>query len=156
MNAINDKSKRSMFELALDALPDGVLLTNSDRDVVYCNAAFAKHWNIPDWMIATGNETHMLDFVQGQLVDPAAFIREVERINPTNESSQDEVHLKDGRILSRRSVPFEENGVSAARLWIFTDVTESRHARVDSLCNVPNAGPIPLSTRLLSKPPTMV
>jgi diguanylate cyclase (GGDEF)-like protein len=130
--------KTFFFERALDALPDGVLLTNATRQVVYANPAFAKHWNIPAEMVAARDETRMLQFVQSQLVDPAAFIREVERINPTSEASEDEVHLKDGRVLSRRSVPFEENGRFEARLWIFTDVTEARAARVDALCGVAN------------------
>lgn len=130
--------KTLFFERALDALPDGVLLTNAARQVVYANPAFARHWNIPAWMVAARDETRMLQFVQSQLVDPVAFIREVERINPTSEPSEDEVHLKDGRVLSRRSVPFEENGRFEARLWIFTDVTEARAARVDALCGVAN------------------
>jgi diguanylate cyclase (GGDEF)-like protein len=89
-------------------------------------------------MMAGRDETRMLEFVRSQLVDPVAFVREVERINPTSESSEDELLLKDGRVLSRRSVPFEENGSFEARLWIFTDVTEARYARVDALCGLPN------------------
>jgi diguanylate cyclase (GGDEF)-like protein len=127
-----------LFEGALDALPDGVLLTNAARRVVYANSAFAEHWNIPPGMMASHDETRMLQFVQDQLVDPVAFAGEVERINPTSETSQDHVHLKDGRVLSRRSVPFEENGRFEARIWIFTDVTEARSARMDALCGVPN------------------
>ncbi len=127
-----------MFQRALDALPDGVLLTNAARRVVYANPAFARHWNIPASLMAAGDETRMLQFVQSQLADPEAFVREVERINPTSEMSQDEVHLKDGRVLSRRSAPFEENGRFEARLWIFTDITEARDARMDALCGIPN------------------
>ena len=80
----------------------------------------------------------MLQFVQEQLVEPETFVSEVERINPTHETSQDDVHLKDGRVFSRRSVPFGEEGRSEARLWIFTDITEARAARVDPLCGLPN------------------
>jgi diguanylate cyclase (GGDEF)-like protein len=129
---------RSLFERALDALPDGVLLTDASRSVVYANPAFAKHWNIPADMVAARDEARMLQFVRDQLVDPAAFIREVERINPTSEASQDEIQLRDGRIFSRRSVPFEENGRFEARLWIFTDITDAHEARIDTLCGVPN------------------
>jgi diguanylate cyclase (GGDEF)-like protein len=89
-------------------------------------------------MVDSKNETRMLQFVRDQVADPEQFIREVERINPTTETSEDEVVLKDGRVLSRRSVPFEEDGASAARIWIFTDVTEARHARIDALCGIPN------------------
>lgn len=129
---------RSLFERALDALPDGVLLTDASRRVVYANPAFAAHWRIPSHLLAAGEEAPMLAFVQSQLADPLAFVREVERINPTSETSQDEVRLADGRVLSRRSIPFEEDGRFEARLWIFTDVTDARAARVDTLCGLPN------------------
>lgn len=129
---------RSLFERALDALPDGVLLTDASRRVVYANPAFAAHWRIPSHLLAAGEEAPMLAFVQSQLADPVAFVREVERINPTSETSQDEVRLADGRVLSRRSIPFEEDGRFEARLWIFTDVTDARAARVDTLCGLPN------------------
>jgi len=128
----------SLFERALDALPDGVLLTDARRKVIYANPAFARHWNIPTTVITERDEAYMLQFVQGQLVDPAAFICEVERINPTHETSQDDLHLKDGRVFSRRSVPVGEEGRFEARLWIFTDITEARAARVDLLCGLPN------------------
>ncbi|WP_267396568.1 MULTISPECIES: sensor domain-containing diguanylate cyclase [unclassified Sphingomonas] len=127
-----------MFEQALDVLPDGVLMTDSHRKMVYCNSAFLKHWGIPATMVANGDDIALLDYVREQVVDPTAFIGEVERINPTLETSQDEVHLKDGRVLSRRSVPFDENGTFAARLWIFSDVTEARYAHIDALCGIPN------------------
>jgi diguanylate cyclase (GGDEF)-like protein len=135
---VQESSSQSLFARALDSLPDGVLLTDAARRVVYANPAFANHWNIPSRMMEERNETEMLRFVQDQLVDPAAFIREVERVNPTSEVLRDELHLKSGRVLSRRSVPFEEDGLFEARLWIFTDVTEARQARVDTLCGLPN------------------
>jgi diguanylate cyclase (GGDEF)-like protein len=127
-----------MFERALDALPDGVLLTDAHRRILYCNLAFTKHWNIPAWALRALDEMVLLDFVRDQLVDPAAFLREVERIHPTMEASEDELLLKDGRVLARRSVPFDESGSFAARLWIFTDVTEARHAHIDALSGLPN------------------
>ncbi|WP_206245253.1 sensor domain-containing diguanylate cyclase [Novosphingobium terrae] len=127
-----------MFERALDALPDGVLLADAHRRILYCNLAFTKHWNIPAWALRALDEMVLLDLVREQLVDPAAFLREVERIHPTMEASEDELLLKDGRVLARRSVPFDESGSFAARLWIFTDVTEARHAHIDALSGLPN------------------
>lgn len=135
----NDRvSTRSLLERALDALPDGVLLTNAARSVVYANAAFGRLWNMPPEMLASTDEPLMLRYIQGQLVDAEAFVREVERINPTIETSQDELHLKDRRVFSRRSVAFQQHGQSEARIWIFTDITEARHARIDTLCGLPN------------------
>lgn len=131
-------SGKSMFEQALDVLPDGILLIGPDRRVVYSNAAFAAHWRIPDDILALHDDLRLLDFVQEQVVDPAAFVEAVNRITPTHDLLYDEIVLKDGRILSRRSLPFDTDGAFAARLWIFTDVTELRFARTDALCGIAN------------------
>lgn len=129
---------RSLFERTLDALPDGVLLTDSERRVVYANRSFAQLWKIPDELVSTKNELGMLTFVTDQLLDPEGFLREVDRLQLAQETSEDEILLKDGRIFSRRSVPFDEGGRLAARIWIFTDITEARSASIDALTGIPN------------------
>jgi len=129
---------KSIFELTLDALPDGVLLTDRGRHVVYANSAFAKIWQIPESLIADADETKLLAYVGSKLSDPAAFFAEVERVHATDETLSDELHFADGRIISRRSVPFLDQLRFAARIWIFTDVTEARSARQDVLTGMKN------------------
>jgi PAS domain-containing protein len=89
---------RSLFERTLDALPDGVLLTDSERRVVYADRSFAQLWKIPDELVSTKNELGMLTFVTDQLLDPEGFLREVDRLQLAQETSEDEILLKDGRI----------------------------------------------------------
>src|SRR4051812_1071621 len=84
----------SLFERALDSLPDGVLLTDARRRVVYVNQAFAKQWKIPADLIESRDETRMLHFVADQLVDANTFIREVDRLHPTSQTSHDEIRFK--------------------------------------------------------------
>jgi GGDEF domain-containing protein len=88
--------------------------------------------------VSTKNELGMLTFVTDQLLDPEGFLREVDRLQLAQETSEDEILLKDGRIFSRRSVPFDEGGRLAARIWIFTDITEARSASIDALTGIPN------------------
>lgn len=129
---------QSLLERALEALPDGVLITDSRRRIIYTNRAFAQHWNIPSCLLLENDDRAMLRYVTSQLVDSAAFHSEVERLHQINESSEDEILFKDGRIFSRRSVPFEKADVLEGRIWIFTDVTDARNALVDSLTGLPN------------------
>ena len=129
---------RSVFERALEALPDGVLLTDVHRRVVYANRAFAEQWSIPPHLVESGDDMALLSFVSDQLVDPAGFRQEVERLTPSDESTEDEIRFKDGRIFSRRSVPCVERGSIEARIWIFTDVTEARNSLLDVLTGLPN------------------
>lgn len=131
-------SPKSIFELTLDALPDGVLLTDSKRRVIYANPAFAEIWHIPTPLMDARDETEMLAHVGSMLVDPQAFFAEVERVHPTDETLTDELGFTDGRLISRRSVPFRDDHSFAARIWIFTDVTEARFARQDALTGIKN------------------
>ncbi len=128
----------SIFERALDALPDGVLLVNAARKVAYANTAFKRLWRIPSAVLVSQDDGEILQLAIEQLLDPAGFLREVERLHPTSETSEDEILFKDGRIISRRSLPFQEAGKLSARIWIFTDVTEARNASVDQLTRLPN------------------
>lgn len=137
-NAQANTKDCSIFERALDALPDGVLLVNADRKVVYTNAAFKRLWSVPDTILSSRDDEANLQYVMGQIADPEGFRREVERLHPTTETSQDEVLLKDGRTIARRSLPFEEQGSFQARIWIFTDVTEAKNAGIDQLTGLAN------------------
>lgn len=128
----------SLFESALDAMPDGVLLISGERRVIYANPAFVRHWRIPPALLDSWDEAKMLRHASEQLVDPQSFLREVELLHATDRSFQDELNFRDGRILSRRSVPFLVGERFQARIWIFTDVTEARHSYLDALSGVPN------------------
>ena len=54
-------------------------------------------------------------------------------MHASDRSFQDELQFKDGRIFSRRSVPFHVGERFQFRIWIFTDVTEARHSYIDAL-----------------------
>ena len=138
MASFSSSNEPTLFKRALDCLPDGVLLVNDDRSIAYANPAFAKVWNIPDALMRSGDEEALLHFVTDELVDPAQFIREVERLYRSFDNSEDELLFKSGKIVSRRSVPFSEHGQSQGRIWVFTDVTEARHASIDFLTGLPN------------------
>lgn len=59
-------------------------------------------------------------------------------MHATTETLADELHFVDGRVISRRSVPFLDQHQFAARIWVFTDVTEARSARQDALTGTKN------------------
>ena len=131
-------NETSLFERALDCLPDGVLLVRDASTIVYANQAFEKIWNVPDGVITSKDDLALLPWVANQVANTAAFIGEVKRLYHSAESSEDIVLLKDGRIISRRSVPLKEEGALHTRIWIFTDITEARHARIDAITGLPN------------------
>ena len=92
-----------IFELTLNALPDGVLLVDANRRVIFANPAFMEQWKLPASLRSNCDEAAMLRHASAQLIDPESFLRDVERLHPTGEAPQDELFLNDGRILARRA-----------------------------------------------------
>jgi diguanylate cyclase (GGDEF)-like protein len=126
----------SLFERTLDNLPDGVLLVGADRSVLYTNKVFERLWGLTPQMLA--NWHHIVDHIASQMDDPRQFMQQVVRLYGTREDSDDELHLRDGRIISRRSVPFNCEGEGFGRIWIYTDVTEAWNAKIDALTGLRN------------------
>jgi diguanylate cyclase (GGDEF)-like protein len=123
-----------VFRRTIDSLPDGILLINGQRKVVYANDTFFKMWKIPDELASARDDRAMIGFILDQLYEPQQFIALVEKLYATQETSQDEILFKDGRVFSRRSVPFvDDDGTSFGRIWIFTDISAVRAAERDSL-----------------------
>jgi diguanylate cyclase (GGDEF)-like protein len=115
----------SIFERALDALPDGVLLVNASRHILYANSAFMRLWNMPEDVFAARDDGRALRYVMNQLEDPDEFRSKVEMLQRSSDSSEEEIRFKD-------------EGQSGSRIWIFTDVTEAKSAAIDHLTGLPN------------------
>lgn len=81
---------------------------------------------------------HIVEHLARQMDDPAKFMQQVVRLYGTGEYSEDELHLRDGRIISRRSVPFKCEGEDFGRIWIYTDGTEAWNAKIDALTGLRN------------------
>ncbi len=134
---LEGSSAHVLMKRALDLLPDGVLIIGSDREVLYLNAAFQRLWRIPRDVIRQGDAA-MLDFVTSQLEDPEEFIALVERLYRLPDTWEDQINFKDGRLFNRRSVALDAGDGGAARIWIFTDITEAWSARIDPLTGLLN------------------
>jgi PAS domain-containing protein len=90
----------SLFERTLDNLPDGVMLVGADHSVLYTNKVFERLWGLPPQMLAQWQ--HIVEHIARQMDDPAKFMQQVVRLYGTGEYSEDELHLRDGRTISRR------------------------------------------------------
>ncbi len=124
------KTALSLLSATLDSTADGLLVVDlPGQRMVRYNAKFAALWRIPTGILHAEDDQAALAFVRDQLVDPEAFAAKVQEVyaHPERES-QDEIHLKDGRVLERYSQAQRVDGVPVGRVWSFRDITERRRA----------------------------
>jgi PAS domain S-box-containing protein len=113
----------------LNATADGILAISDQRKVSFLNKRFAELWKIPEAVLASDDDFTLLQFVVNQLSDPNEFIRRIDSLYISSESSFDTLNFKDGRVFERFSFAIlGEDGRVSGRVWSFRDVTERKYA----------------------------
>ena len=124
------QEKTETLRASLESTGDGILVVNSERQVVTFNHKFVDICRIPESLRRSTDEAAILRSVSEQLSDPIAFLAKVHELHNDNETQSDDVlEFKDGRIVERHSEPQRVNGKSVGRVWGFRDVTERSRAR---------------------------
>jgi diguanylate cyclase (GGDEF)-like protein/PAS domain S-box-containing protein len=115
-----------------EATLDGILVVDREGKVLSYNQRFLDIWGIPPDVAATGDDNELLGYASEAVTDWEDFIELVNYLysRPDEVRTGDEVHMKDGRVLSRASVPVVANGRMTGRAWYFRDITEQRKASV--------------------------
>ncbi len=122
-NAMLEAQREATVEVA-------ILVVDEHRKVLYSNQQFIKLWQIPQTIVDSQEDNKLIEFVQPQLEFPNEFLEKVEYLyKRSNEISQDEIPLKDGRIIERHSAPMIfPSGENYGRVWHFRDITERKRA----------------------------
>jgi PAS domain S-box-containing protein len=127
------KNSLSLLEATLESIHNGILVVSSEGAIIKTNATFARMWCIPEDIIASGNNSVLLNHVMSQLSDPEEFLARVKELYEKPESETfDFINFKDGRIFERISKPMRLEGKPKGRVWSFLDVTE-RNRIADAL-----------------------
>jgi signal transduction histidine kinase/ActR/RegA family two-component response regulator len=125
----DEEFRRSQGLLAatLESTSDGMCVVDNDRQIVCCNQKFVEMWKIPDSVMATRNDNHLLTFALDQVKDPAKFLAKVRSLyGQPDAESYDVVEFKDGRLFERYSQPYRHGGKALGRVWSFRDITERK------------------------------
>ncbi len=109
---------------------DGILLVDSQEQIISYNQRFVEIWKVPPELIAGKSEAPVLEVVAGQVTDREVFLARVRKLYAqVDEASRDEIALKDGRTLDRYSAPVRlDDGTYLGRVWFFRDITERQRA----------------------------
>ena len=118
-----------------EASIDGILIVDGQGEVVYANRRFADLWGFPEATKLTGAEAPLLQMALEKVADPEGFRGGVEQLyRHPEETSRDEVPLKDGRVFDRYSAPISgPDGGPAGRVWFFHDITRRARAEAELL-----------------------
>lgn len=117
---------------------DGILVVNSEGNVVSHNKRFLDVWQLPvttlpDYLPdpATGiSDQPLLSANLERVKDPETFLKRVRELYDDPDASDHcEIELKDGRTLERYSTCLrDETGGYLGRVWFFRDITIRKQA----------------------------
>jgi diguanylate cyclase (GGDEF)-like protein/PAS domain S-box-containing protein len=115
----------SLLNATLDSTADGILVVDSDGRIRSFNRKFVEMWQLPDSVLAGGDDEDALNFVLSQLKDPDSFVAKVRELYAQPEAtSHDLIEFRDGRTIERHSQAQRVKGVPVGRVWSFRDITE--------------------------------
>jgi PAS domain S-box-containing protein len=119
----------SLLQATLESTADGLLVVDHEGRIVSFNQKMADMWGIPREVLESGDDMRAIEIALEKLRHPERFLDRVRALYATpDESSFDELALKDGRTLERYSQPQRLGGKSVGRVWSFRDVTERKNA----------------------------
>jgi len=110
-----------------EATIEGTLVVDNEGRIVSYNQRFLEIWGIPEEIAATADDNTLLGYAEELVADWGSFIELVNYLyeHPEEIRKDDPVPLKDGRMLSRASVPISAGDDIHGRAWYFRDITDS-------------------------------
>jgi len=117
----------SLLQATLDATADGIMVVDTDDQIVSFNQRLTEMWMVPESLLAGQNRRRATECFSKQLKNPEEYVARVERLCRDLESeSNDILELNDGRLFERVSRPQRVDGIAVGRVWCFRDITERR------------------------------
>jgi PAS domain S-box-containing protein len=122
------KFRNAILSTQQEASIDGILVVDESGRILSFNRRFCELWNIPSEVLETRSDERTLQSVLDTIVDPDIFLQKVRYLYKyRQETSRDEISLRDGRIFDRYSAPmFGVDGRYYGRVWYFRDITERK------------------------------
>jgi PAS domain S-box-containing protein len=118
-----------------EASADGILIVDGQGEIVFANRRLIELWGFPEATMPTGSDELRLEMALERVADPGEFLARVKHLyRHPEETSREDVALKDGRVFDRYSAPIlgPDEG-AAGRVWFFHDVTRRTRAEAKLL-----------------------
>ena len=118
----------AFLEAQANCMIDGLLVVDRCGQRLMQNQRLGELFKIPAELMADKDDGKMLQYVVTLIKDPDAFLAKVNHLyKHPEETSRDEIELKDGTFLDRYSAPvIDKTGVYYGRIWTFRDITQRK------------------------------
>lgn len=141
-------SKTAFLEAQANSTIDGILVVDGNQRKLFQNQRLVDLFQLPRAVAEEDDDNQVLQFVLGRIAEPEQFLRKVKYLyDHQDETSRDEIRLKDGTVLDRYSSPVVgADGKHYGRIWVFRDITDRKLAEeqvqflayYDALTRLPN------------------
>ena len=123
-------SKTAFLEAQVNSTIDGMLVVDDRGQILLRNQKLAQLFRIPAELLVQTNDGPLLSHVVSMVKEPEAFLAKVRYLYENREeTSRDEIELKDGATLDRYSSPvIDRDGQYYGRIWTFRDITTRKQA----------------------------
>ncbi|GKS74054.1 EAL domain-containing protein [Acidovorax sp. SUPP950] len=120
----------SELRATLDSAADGMLVYDMAGRMRAFNQRLAQLWGMPEDLLVQRNDAAVVAHMQQQVADADAYRARLSSIalEPGRETT-DILHLRNGTIIERRSVPQLSQGRPVGRVFSFRDVTLNAEAQ---------------------------
>ena len=114
---------------------DGILIVDENRRIISFNRQFLTLWGIRPDLIAERSDGSVLESMLGQVAESEQFLKRVHHLyEHRQETSREEVALRDGRVFDRYSAPMiGPDNKYYGRVWYFRDITDRKHTEAELL-----------------------
>jgi diguanylate cyclase (GGDEF)-like protein/PAS domain S-box-containing protein len=140
--------KTAFLEAQVNSSPDGILVVDRQGKTILRNQRMRDIWKHPREFVPGRDDRAQLEHDVSMTMFPQSFKEKVTFLHRhPDETSRDEVKLKDGTVLDVYSCPvLGKDGSHYGRIWTFRDVTELRRywdmleslSTTDGLTELPN------------------
>ncbi|NOZ62352.1 MAG: PAS domain S-box protein [Calditrichaeota bacterium] len=122
------QKNEALMRSTLESTADGILVVDKYGEVKNYNKRFVKLWRIPQEQLDSNDDKVLLEYVMSQVKNSDEFLKKVQKLYQSKETSLDLIEFKDGRVLERYSCPLIQGDEVEGRVWSFRDITETKRA----------------------------
>ncbi len=124
------KLKNTILKTQQDTSLDAILVVGESGHIISYNQQFITLWRLSPQMVSARQDAPVLQSVAEQVENADAFLAQVQYLYENlDDTSHEELQLKDGRIIDRYSAPVTgADQEHYGRIWYFRDITERKQA----------------------------